>query len=152
MDIWLFVIYLAACGGAAATGSFFLPDQWYRDLNKPNWTPPDWVFPVTWSVLYICMAAAAARVAPLPGAAVPMGLWAMQMTINALWSPVFFGLRRIRQALVVLVLLWIAVALTMFAMARLDWLAPLLLLPYLVWVTIAGALNLSVLRRNPQMA
>lgn len=152
MDIWLFFLYLAACGGAAATGSLFRPDGWYRDLNKPNWTPPDWVFPVTWTVLYLCMAAAAARVAPLPGAAVAMGLWAFQMTVNALWSPVFFGLKRIRQGMVVVSLLWLAVALTLLAMAQLDWLAPLLMLPYLVWVTIAAALNLSVMRRNPGIA
>lgn len=152
MDIWLFLIYLGACGGAAASGSFFLPDQWYRDLDKPGWTPPDWVFPVTWTVLYLWMAAAAARVAPLPGAAVPMAFWALQMSINALWSPVFFGLRRIRQAMIVVSLLWVAVALTLVTMAQVDWLAPLLLIPYLVWVTIAGALNLSVLRRNPQAA
>jgi tryptophan-rich sensory protein len=152
MDIWLFFLYLAACGGAAASGSFFMPDSWYRNLDKPAWTPPDWVFPVTWTVLYLCMSAAAARVAPLPGAAVPIGLWTLQITINALWSPVFFGLKRIRQAMVVVSLLWLAVAATLLAMARVDWLAPLLMLPYLVWVTIAAALNLSVLRRNPGLA
>ena len=152
MDIYLFLTYLAACAAAATTGGLFMPDQWYRDLNKPRWTPPDWVYPVTWTVLYLCMATAAARVAPLPGAAQAMAFWALQITFNALWTPVFFGLRRIRQAMIVLVLLWIAVALTILSMAQVDWLAPLLLLPYLVWVTIAGALNLSVLRRNPQAA
>lgn len=152
MDILLFLTYLAACGGAAATGAFFLPDQWYRDLNKPRWTPPDWVFPVTWTVLYLCMAAAAARVAPLPGAAFAMALWALQMTVNALWSPVFFGLRRIRTAMVVVSGLWLSVAATMIAFALLDPLAGLLFFPYLVWVTIAAALNLSVMRRNPGLA
>jgi translocator protein len=152
MDYALFFTYLAACGGAAATGSFFLPDQWYRDLNKPRWTPPDWVFPVTWTTLYLCMSFAAMRVAPLEGSAQAMGFWVIQITVNALWSPVFFGLRRIRQAMVVVLLLWLAVAVTLIAFLQLDWIAGLLMLPYLVWVSIASALNFSVMRRNPGIA
>jgi tryptophan-rich sensory protein len=152
MDILLFLTYLAACGAAATTGALFLPDQWYRDLNKPRWTPPDWVFPVTWTLLYLCMAAAAARVAPLPGSAQAMGFWALQITFNALWSPVFFGLKRIRQGMIVVIGLWLLVAATLIAFARLDSIAALLFAPYLVWVTIAAALNLSVMRRNPGLA
>jgi tryptophan-rich sensory protein len=152
MDLGLFLLYLAACGGAAATGSFFMPDRWYRELQKPRWTPPDWAFPVAWSCLYLCMAAAAARVGPLPGAAHAMALWALQITVNALWSPVFFGLRRIRAAMWVVSLLWLAVAATTVAFLRLDLLAGLLFLPYLAWVTVAAALNLSVMRRNPGFA
>jgi translocator protein len=152
MDIYLFLTYLAACAAAATTGGLFMPDQWYRDLNKPRWTPPDWVFPVTWTVLYLCMATAAARVAPLPGAAQAMALWALQITFNALWTPVFFGLRRIRQGMIVVSGLWLLVAATLIAFAQHDTLAALLFVPYLVWVTIAAALNLSVLRRNPGIA
>ena len=72
--------------------------------------------------------------------------------MNALWSPVFFGLRRMRSALVVVALLWVAVAVTLVAFFRIDWVAGLLFLPYLVWVTIATALNAAVWRRNPEMA
>ncbi len=152
MDFALFFTYLAACGGAAATGSLFMPDQWYRDLNKPRWTPPDWVFPATWTTLYLCMSYAAMRVAPMEGAAQAMGFWALQITVNALWSPVFFGLKRIRHAMLVVGLLWVLVAITMISFARLDWLAGLLMLPYLIWVSIASALNFSVMRRNPGVA
>ena len=152
MNWALFFTYLAACGGAAATGAVFSPDQWYRDLNKPGWTPPDWVFPVTWTTLYICMSLAAMRVAPLEGSALAMGFWAVQITVNALWSPVFFGLKRIRQALIAVSALWVAVAITMISFARLDWIAGLLFVPYLIWVSIATALTASVLRRNPGQA
>ena len=152
MNWALFFTYLAACGGAAATGAVFSPDQWYRDLNKPGWTPPDWVFPVTWTTLYICMSLAAMRVAPLEGAALAMGFWAVQITVNALWSPIFFGLKRIRQALIAVSALWVAVAITMISFARLDWIAGLLFVPYLIWVSIATALTASVLRRNPGQA
>ncbi|MHA7887462.1 tryptophan-rich sensory protein [Roseicyclus sp.] len=67
MDWGLFAIFLAACGAAATTGSMFMPGAWYRGLSKPGWTPPDWVFPVAWTVLYLSSAIAAARIAPLEG-------------------------------------------------------------------------------------
>lgn len=154
MDFGLFFTYLAACGAAAATGALFSPGEWYKTIDKPGWTPPDWVFPVAWTTLYVCMSLAAMRVglSGAPSAPQALGFWAIQVTLNALWSPVFFGLRRMRAALIVVGLLWLAVAVTLVAFARIDTIAGLLFLPYLAWVTIATALNASVLRRNPSMA
>lgn len=152
---WIFfLIFLAACFGAGATGALFPPGAWYRALNKPTWTPPDWVFPVVWTTLYACIAYAATRVAMAPslGATLALALWAVQMTLNGLWTPVFFGLRRIRAGMLVLSLLWLAVAATLVALWRVDVIAGLLFVPYLVWVSIAGALNLSVWRLNPDVA
>ena len=150
----IFAILLAACVAAGSTGSLFPPGEWYRTLNKPPWTPPDWLFPVAWSVLYICMAAAGARVAmiPTPGAGLAMALWALQIALNGLWTPVFFGLRRIKLGMVVLGALWVAVALTMIALWQQDRIAGILFVPYLMWVTTAGALNFAVMQRNPQAA
>jgi benzodiazapine receptor len=154
MDFGLFFTYLAACGAAAATGALFSPGEWYKTIDKPTWTPPDWVFPVAWTTLYICMSLAAMRVAQSGDASAPqaLGFWTIQVTLNALWSPVFFGLRRMRIALAVVALLWVAVAATMFAFFAIDLIAGLLFLPYILWVTIATALNASVLRRNPALA
>ena len=77
--IWMFfAIFLCACAAAGTTGGMFPPGQWYRDLQKPEWTPPDWLFPVAWSVLYLCMAWAAARVAVLPGSSLALALWALK--------------------------------------------------------------------------
>lgn len=149
MDMLVFGTFLVACGGAAASGALFGPGAWYKALVRPSWTPPDWVFPVVWTTLYLLMAAAAARVHALPGAGVAMGLWAAQIAVNTLWSPVFFGQRRIVAGMWVLVALWILVALTMVAMFRLDLIAGLLFALYLVWVTIAGLLNLWIVRNNP---
>lgn len=152
MDFTLFFTYLAACGAAATTGAMFNPGDWYKSLSKPTWTPPDWVFPVTWTVLYLLIAAAAARVAVLPNTGQALALWSVQIAFNTLWSPVFFGLRRLRAAMIVMVGLWLSVAGTMVAFYLSDPWAGLMFAPYLLWVTIAGALNLSVLQRNPAMA
>lgn len=149
MDWPLFFIFLAACGAAAATGAMFNPDVWYRDLKKPVWTPPDWLFPVAWTTLYVCMAYSAMRVALLPDNAHAMAFWALQIALNTLWTPVFFGLHRIRSGMVVMVFLWLAVAATTFAFFQMDTVAGVVIFPYLIWVTIAGALNFSVMRLNP---
>ncbi|MDD9726473.1 tryptophan-rich sensory protein [Roseovarius sp. SK2] len=150
--IWLcFAIFLAACFAAGATGALFPPGKWYEDLNKPTWTPPNWLFPVAWTTLYLLMAGAGARAAVSPDNSVAMALWALQIALNGLWTPVFFGLRRIRLGLVVLVGLWIAVFCGMIALWQVDWLAGLMFVPYLAWVSVAGALNLSVMRLNPEV-
>ena len=148
----LFAIFLAACFAAGSTGGLFPPGPWYRNLTKPGWTPPDWVFPVTWTTLYLCMSAAGARAALAEDNGLPMALWALQIALNGLWTPVFFGLKRIRLGMLVLVLLWLSVAATLLALWSVDWIAGALFVPYLVWVSIAGALNLSVWRLNPREA
>lgn len=151
--IWVyFIIFLAACVAAGMTGGLFPPGPWYRNLAKPSWTPPDWLFPVAWTTLYLCMAGAGARVAVTPDAGLPLALWSLQIALNGLWTPVFFGLRRIRLGFGVLCGLWLSVAATCVALWSVDWIAGLLFLPYLAWVTVAGALNLSVWRLNPKVA
>jgi tryptophan-rich sensory protein len=76
----------------------------------------------------------------------------VQIAFNTLWTPVFFGLRRMRAALGVMVFLWLSVAATTVALFQLDFWAGLMFVPYLAWVTVAGALNLSVVRLNPTVA
>ncbi|MCU0903105.1 MAG: tryptophan-rich sensory protein [Tabrizicola sp.] len=153
MSVSTFLIFLLACGPAAATGAMFSPGEWYRSLKKPAWTPPDWVFPVAWTTLYLCIALAGERVARQAGVNAGVGmalaLFAVQMGLNCLWTPVFFGLRRMQAGMVVLALLWLAVAATLIAFWLIDGIAGLLFLPYLVWVTVAGALNWSVMTLNP---
>ncbi len=150
---WLtFSIFFAACLGAGVTGGLFPPGPWYRKLTKPSWTPPDWVFPVTWMVLYVCMAAAAARAASLPDNGIALAFWAMQIAFNGLWTPVFFGLRKIRLGMAVVGVLWLSVASAMIALWQVDLIAGLLFVPYLIWVTIAATLNAAVWRLNPEEA
>ncbi|MEM6891960.1 MAG: TspO/MBR family protein, partial [Pseudomonadota bacterium] len=130
--IWVyFGIFFCACAAAGTTGGLFPPGDWYRSLNKPSWTPPDWLFPVAWTTLYICMSAAGARVAGIEGSGLALALWSLQIAVNALWTPVFFGLEKIKAGMAVLVALWISVAACMVALWLVDWIAGLLFLPYL---------------------
>jgi tryptophan-rich sensory protein len=152
MDWTLFLTFLAACCAAAASGAMIQPDEWYDQLNKPNWTPPRWVFPVVWTSLYILIALAAMRLALRGDSAQALALWSVQIALNTLWTPIYFGLRRIRAAMVVMVCLWLAVAASTWTFFGVDFLAGLLFLPYVVWVSIAGVLNYSVIRLNPQQA
>ncbi len=98
------------------------------------------------------MSAAGARTAVSPDNAVAMAMWSLQIALNGLWTPVFFGLKRIKLGMFVLIALWLSVAATIYALLQVDLIAGLLFIPYLVWVTIAGALNLSVWRLNPDEA
>jgi tryptophan-rich sensory protein len=144
----LFPIFLLSCSVAGAAGVLFRPGQWYRDLNKPVWTPPNWLFPVVWVVLYVLMALAATRVAALPGTQLALALWGLQITINTLWSGVFFGLHRMLAGAVTIAMLWLAVLATTLGFWRHDAIAALMMVPYLVWGTYALALNISVWLRN----
>ena len=98
------------------------------------------------------MAGAGARAALSDGNALAMALWSLQIALNGLWTPVFFGLRRIRLGFLVLMLLWGSVVATTLALWQVDWIAGLLFVPYVVWVSVAGALNLAVWRLNPHEA
>ncbi len=149
MDWLLFVVFLAASFVAASNGQSFGPDAWYAALRKPVWTPPNWLFPIAWTVLYIAIAVAAARVATLPGGALGVALWALQITLNSIWTPIFFGQHRLRGGVVVISLLCLAVAATTIAFFRVDAIAGWLFAPYLAWVGFATALNVAVWRLNP---
>lgn len=145
------VVWLVVCFGAAAVGSLSMPGAWYASLNKPSWNPPSWVFGPVWTVLYAAMAVAAWLVWRRGGLARQrgaMGLFLLQLALNAAWSPVFFGMQRMGLALVVMMLLWAAIAATMVAFFRVSRGAGWLLVPYLAWVSFAAVLNFTLWRLN----
>lgn len=149
MDLMLFAIFMLACAAAGATGGMFPPGAWYKTLNKPNWVPPDWVFPVVWTTIYFLISFAGARVATMNGSGHALAFWAMQAGFSTLWTPIFFGLRRLRGALFVMAPLWGAVLGATIAHMQLDLWAGLAFVPYLIWVTVAAALNVTMARLNP---
>ena len=144
-----FCVFFAACCAAGATGAMFPPGPWYESLKKPAWVPPNWMFPVIWTTLYFLMSYAAARVAMVPDTGFALAFWALQIALNTLWTPVFFGLQKMQTALYVMLGLWTSVLLTLLAFAVVDTIAGLLFVPYLIWVSVAGALNYAVWRMNP---
>lgn len=142
---------------AASSGAVFRPGRWYLSLRKPAWTPPNWAFPVVWTALFLANALSGALVwvAAGPGErATLMIVYGVSLGLNALWSALFFGMRRMDLALAEVVLLWLSIALTAAVFAPISPAAALLQLPYLLWVTIASALNLRLLQLNasPQPA
>ncbi len=149
MDILLFCVFLSATFAAGATGALFPTGEWYKNLNKPTWTPPNWVFPVMWTSIYLLISFAGARVAVLDGNAYAMAFWGMQIAFNALWTPVFFGLRHIKGSVPIMVGLWVAVLGATITHFQLDFWAGLAFVPYLAWVSVAAALNLAMVRLNP---
>ena len=125
---------------------------WYAALVKPSWTPPSLAFPIVWSVLYVLMAVSLWRLWDLEPRSAARGkaiLWFLvQLALNALWSPVFFGWHNTKAALGIIVGLLIAIALTMLAASRVERLAAWLLAPYLVWVAYATTINIGVVAMN----
>ncbi|WP_426115659.1 tryptophan-rich sensory protein TspO [Pseudomonas sp. DSP3-2-2] len=143
-----FYIFLLACCAAGATGIIFQPGAWYESLNKPSFTPPNWAFPVAWTTIYLLLAWAGYRLTGLPGSETVLALWAAQIALNTLWTPVFFGANRIGVAMVILALLWMIVAAMVLLALQLDIVTGLILFPYLLWLSVAAALNFSILRHN----
>ncbi len=145
---WLLVTFAAASVGivtSARAASF------YKQLSQPAWAPPAWLFGPMWSVLYILMAVAAWLVwrdHGFGGAGIALGLFVVQLVANALWSWLFFVLRRGALSTVEIVVLWLLILATILAFWPLHRLAALLLVPYLAWVSVASALTLSLWRAN----
>lgn len=151
MDLALFAIFFLACCGAGATGMLFPTGAWYEKLEKPAWTPPNFAFPIAWSTIYLTISFAGARVAALPDGGTALAFWGMQAAFSTLWSPVFFGLRNLKASLLIMGFLWISVAGATWFHWQADFWAGIAFLPYLFWVTVAAALNLSVWSRNPDV-
>lgn len=133
----------------AATGGYFRPGEWYDSLKKPSWTPPDWAFPVVWMILYAMIGYAGWRAWLAEGPGLLTGLWLAQLVFNAAWSWLFFGLRRMDIAMADVSVMWLLIAAFILVALPVDPVAAALFVPYLVWVTIAAALNWRVWSLNP---
>ena len=146
---FLVATFAAAAIGSAAT--FRSVKTWYPLLEKPEWTPPSGWFAPVWSVLYVAMAVAGWRVWRLqtgPGASAVLRLYAAQLSLNALWSVFFFGLRRPDLALINIAGLWLLLVLALFHFWRADRIAGALWTPYVAWVSFAAILNAAVWMLN----
>lgn len=124
----------------------------FDTLIKPPLSPPGWLFPVVWTILYLLMGYASYRVLVSGGSKADkrraLTLYGAQLLLNFLWSPVFFGLGWLLAAFFILVALWILIFITGNHFSQLDKTAGTLLLPYLLWVTFAGYLNFAFVMLN----
>lgn len=124
----------------------------YKIMNQPPLSPPGWIFPIVWTILYLLMGWASYRVlvsnAPREDRKKALTFYGIQLFLNFLWPLVFFGLGWYWAAFIVLLALWVMIYLTMHLFGLIDDTAENLLIPYLLWVTFAGYLNLGVALLN----
>ena len=143
------VVAVAAAGSLVTNPNI---PTWYAGLEKPSFTPPNWAFPIAWTLLYALMAYAIWRILSLPkhlpGRSAAITAFFVQLALNCLWSFAFFGAHSPILGLVVIAALIVAILATMRRFWNLDRVAALLLAPYLAWVSFATALNAAVWHLN----
>lgn len=145
------LVLLLGFGAASltATGS---NNSWYAALVKPDITPPDWAFPVAWTLLYIMLGLALAMIVHARGAkgrGLAIGMFAVQLVMCLAWTPLFFGAHQVSNALILIVLLAAAALVTLILFGRIRTGAAWLMAPYVVWLTFASVLNWQVDLLNP---
>ncbi len=152
MTITIIVAALITFAVLGAGASMTKVGSWYRNLNKPWWNPPEWLFGPAWTV--ILGLAAWAGVEAWTATSDPEAhtriaiLFAVNIFFHLLWTPLFFNLRRPDWALIEVVFLWFSVFALMIGLAVYSSTAGWLILPYLLWVSFAAYLNLKVVRMN----
>ena len=146
LAFWVIVTF-----SVAAIASQFEPGEWYMNIAKPSWTPPGWLFGPVWSILYFSMGVSVWlvwRKRHKTAVSWPLAFYLAQLAINGIWSWLFFGRQWIGLALIDLVALVIMVVITIAMFLRIRETAGFLLLPYLLWISFAAALNLQIYRMN----
>ena len=148
--LFLVLAFLAAGLGAYATSSSV--GTWYLTLAKPTWNPPNFLFGPVWTILYCLMAIStwrAWRLGDAVAARRTVALYSAQLTLNALWSILFFGLRLPGVALAEILLLWSVLLVILRRYWQLDRVAAFLWCPYFAWVSFAAVLNAAIWELNP---
>ena len=137
-----------AAGGVGTLFTFKAIPTWYQGLKKPPYTPPNWVFGPVWTTLYILMGISVFLIwqkgLTTNGAVLPFTLFWIQLAINALWSIIFFGMKSKGGGVITIIMLWLLILATIITSFRVSGWAGALLIPYIVWVTVASYLNIGV--------
>lgn len=135
-------------GGGTLVGLLNLPGDWYAGLVKPPFNPPNWLFAPVWTILYVLIAIAGWRTWKREPAGPAMQIWFAQQALNFLWSPVFFSLRAIGGALIVIALLLALILVFIATRRRRDPASAALFVPYAAWVSFATLLNAALFILN----
>ena len=149
---WI-VFYLCVPVAASSGVVFPLGDAniWFASLNRPAIAPPNWVFGPVWTLLYILIATSAYRLVqkqPHPLIAVGIALWALQLALNVIWTPVFSGAQNLQGALYYIIALWFTILVYICLSWRVDRWASYLMVPYFLWVSFATVLNYAYWQTN----
>ena len=142
----IITVLVLGIGGAMTTVG-----PWYRNLRKPTWNPPDWIFGPAWTLILGLAAWAGVLAwtrADADGHIVIAALFAVNIVLHMLWSPLFFNFKRPDWALIEVPFLWLSIVALMVGLAPYDQLCAWLLAPYLLWVAFAAYLNLTIVRMN----
>lgn len=146
---------LLLCAGIGLLAGWIAEPQiesWYVGLAKPSWTPPRYLFPIAWVVLYALVALSLWRLwdrtIPSPARREALVFFFVQLVLNAAWVPVFFGWHNLPIALAIIIALVVTITGTIFTSARVDRPAAWLLVPYLAWVAYATTLNAGIVAMN----
>jgi translocator protein len=149
------VVSIVACFAAAGIGSLFTVKAipiWYAKLKKPRYTPPNWAFGPVWTALYILMGISVFLVwqkgLDTNGVLLAFIIFWVQLLLNVLWSIIFFGMKSKGGGVIAIIVLWLLILATMVTSFGISGWAGALLIPYIVWVTIASYLNIGVWRLN----
>jgi len=156
MQIIKFVVSLVVCFGASGVGAMFMNEgslsTWYAQLEKPAITPPGWVFGPVWTILYLMMSVSVFLIwnkgLDHPKVKLAIGLFLIQLVLNAAWTPIFFGANLILAALIDIIVLFIAILATLLVFKKISFPASILLVPYLLWVGYASILNALIYNLN----
>jgi translocator protein len=144
--------WIAVSFSASLVGGLVTDPDFYQSLDRPAWAPPSWLFGPVWSVLYLLLGVAAWLVWRRGGFGAARGalvLFLAQHVMNALWSWLFFGVQDAALAFAGIAVLWVLIAATIAAFTRHSRAAAVLLVPYILWVSYAAALNFALWRMNP---
>jgi benzodiazapine receptor len=144
----LLFFLLTVVGVSGLLGYATAPGDWYAELEKPPFNPPDWLFGPVWLALYICIAVAGWRTSMREPHGNSMLLWYSQMLLNWLWLPVFFSFHLLWPAVAVILALLAAILGFIVARWHGDRLAAALFVPYAAWVAFAALLNISIAMLN----
>lgn len=154
-DIVKLIASIVLCEGAGGIGAIFTAPAipgWYKNLKKPSFTPPDAVFGPVWITLYLLMAIAVFFVwrqgFSQAGVTLAFVIFWVQLVLNVFWSVIFFGLKSLIGGVIVIILLWIVILISIITFFNVSLVAGILLIPYILWVSIAANLNIQVWRLN----
>lgn len=154
-DWFSLVGFILLSEGAGIVGSFFTAPSiagWYATLARPDFAPPNWVFGPVWTTLFACMGIAAFLVwkkgIGRKEVKIALGIFAVQLVLNTLWSIIFFGLQNPGAAFMEIIFLWLGIGSTIWAFAKLSKPAAWLLVPYIAWVSFAAYLNYMIWTLN----